>query len=312
MKLARVATVSVCLSLFAALSSGAAEPATGFLTRETDKLYFESAGEGPAVILLHDGVLGRETWDEQFGSFAKSFRVIRYDRPGYGRSAAATGSFSNLDDLEALYAELGVSKASLVGCSYGGRIAIDFAIAHPDRVTSLVLVGAVVGGFPFSDFDHSRGGYLKGIHSIPDAKDWENDPYFVLAENKDARRRVKAILSANPENVTAGMQPGAGLGTPALGRLGEIKVPTLILVGGGDIADVHANSGVLHVGIPGSRRVVIPGAGHLVHLEKPQEFDSLVLRFLTKPPLPLPRHAGAELGHGPEAGLEPAIGGAPP
>jgi pimeloyl-ACP methyl ester carboxylesterase len=111
-------------------------------------LFYEVAGQGTPVVLIHGGQMDRRMWDPQFELFAKSFRVVRYDVRGYGRSATASLPYSDVDDLAALLDDLKIPKAHLVGLSLGGRIAIDFAVVHPERVASLVAVAPGLSGFP--------------------------------------------------------------------------------------------------------------------------------------------------------------------
>ena len=268
-----------------------AAPTSGYVTTETGRLFYETAGDGPNVVLIHDGLVHRETWDDQFSKFAKQFHVVRYDRRGYGKSDVPAVPFSNVDDLEALYAAvLGKQKATLIGCSAGGGLAIDFTLAHPELVEKLMLVGAVVTGLPPSPHFLDRGG-----HYPPEIRDditkaiayWSTqDPYYVAPGSAAAHQRVKALLTANPQNLRVPWSLLRGPKVPALGRLAEIKIPTLIVIGAEDIPDVHAHGGAIQAGIAGARRVVVRSAGHLVHMEQPEEFNRLALEFLTGPPKP--------------------------
>jgi pimeloyl-ACP methyl ester carboxylesterase len=97
---------------------------------------------------------------------------------------------------------------------------------------------------------------------------------------------VKALLTANPQNLRVPWSLLRGPRVPALGRLAEVKAPTLIVIGAEDIPDVHAHGGAIQAGIAGARRVVVRSAGHLVHMEQPEEFNRLALEFLTAPPKP--------------------------
>jgi pimeloyl-ACP methyl ester carboxylesterase len=115
------------------------------------RLYYEAAGEGPAVVLLHGGNLDRRLWDPQFLALAREHRVVRYDLRGFGRSRDRDGPFQAHEDLRALLDMLGVPRASLVGLSGGGRIAIDFAFAYPDRVHRLVLAAPGLSGWVYRD-----------------------------------------------------------------------------------------------------------------------------------------------------------------
>jgi pimeloyl-ACP methyl ester carboxylesterase len=149
-------------------------------------------------------------------------------------------------------------------------------------VEQLVLVGAVLGGMPYSAHFLERGDTLgKPLekNDIPGAiLAAQNDKYLIAPGNGAAKKRMAAVLTASPQDLT---HPTFYLTPkPALARLHEIQVPTLLLVGDADIPDVHAHSGAIEAGIPRARRVVVSGVGHLMYLEKPQQFAELVTRFV--------------------------------
>lgn len=258
----------------------------GFIEVEGGQLYYEAVGEGETIILLHDGLLHRETWNLQFEDLAEDHRVIRYDRRGYGKSPAPEESHSPVADLDAVFKALGVKRAMLVGMSAGGRLAVDYALAYPEKVTSLVLVGAVVSGMNFTNHFFDRGGRLTQ-EIFSDRDTWRNyyvhdDPYTITLENDAARALAVAMLDANPHNFNAENYQLARLpARPAFGRLAEIAVPTLIVVGEHDIADVHSHCGALEGGIRGAQRVIIRNAAHLVPLDQPEAFLAAVRDFMT-------------------------------
>jgi 3-oxoadipate enol-lactonase len=259
---------------------------TGKLDVGGSSLYYEVMGEGYPLILIHDGLVDLRVWDEQFFFFAGQYRVIRCDRRGYGRSERPLEDYSNVSDLHRLLTSLGVERAALMGVSAGGMVAIDFTLAHPDMVGALVLVGTAVGGFQASDHMQKRG--LAAIRPLIEDDDveqtienWVNDPYLIAPANERARQRLRELLTSSPHNLYdphyhSFREPGE----PALGRLKEIQVPTLLVVGEADAPDNHAVSGALQVGIRDSKRVVLPNAGHLAQLEQPQVFNQLVAEFL--------------------------------
>ncbi len=129
-----------------------------FLQVEGSKIYYEECGASPqTVVLIHDGILHSAVWDDVWPDFCKRFHTIRYDRRGYGRSPATTTWHSETDDLNRLLRHLKVSRAVLVGSSHGGELSIDFTLEHPEIVQQLVLVGAVLSGFPYSQHFIERG-----------------------------------------------------------------------------------------------------------------------------------------------------------
>ncbi|HKV11599.1 MAG TPA: alpha/beta fold hydrolase, partial [Thermoanaerobaculia bacterium] len=280
--LERALLVSLALLLLP-LAAKAGEPVTGFVDVPGGKLWYEVRGQGSAMVFLHDGLLASETWDDQIPVFEKTFRTVRYDRRGYGRSEPAKAPYSDVDDLAAVFDALKIPRAILVGCSYGGSLAVDFALAHPDRVEGLVLTGPVVSGLPYSQHFNRRG----IVNALPRFREgntqkvvenWANDPYITDAASTRARERIRELLTKNPGPVSGNLQPTPPA-RPAASRLGEIRKPALLLLGASDIPDVHAHAGALENGIERARRVVIPGAGHLVHMEKPELWNEIVLEF---------------------------------
>ena len=259
-------------------------PGPGFFVEiEGSKLYYEECGSAPqTVVLVHDGVVNSAVWDDVWPEFCKHFRVIRYDRRGYGRSPAPTTWYSETDDLLSLLHHLKVSRVALVGSSHGGELSIDFTLAHPEIVQQLVLVGAVVSGMPYSQHFLDRGKHAFELLGKGDVKgaisEWSKDKYLIAPGNDAARKRLFDLLSANPQDMQHPDYPLRN--KPSLPRLHEIHVPTLILTGDADVPDVHAHAGAIEAGIPNSCRVVVAGTGHIMYLEKPAEFSRLVINFI--------------------------------
>lgn len=125
--------VTVLLGGLAAAAAPAATPEvrTGTLAVPGGSLYYEVAGKGDAVVLVHDGLVHNAVWDDQLAAFARDFTVVRHDRRGYGRSPDSTAPYANEDDLDALLTHLGIARASLVGMSAGGGMVVDYCLAHP-------------------------------------------------------------------------------------------------------------------------------------------------------------------------------------
>lgn len=257
---------------------------SGYVDVEGGRIFYEEAGQGAAVVMIHDGLLHRETWNAQFPVFAESHRVIRWDRRGYGRSDSPNAPFVHIDDLFELMTALGVERASLVGCSFGSLVATEFTLEHPEMVSSLVLVGPITSGFGFSEHFATRGGRGMPDRDAPADQKIEywtsKDPWIMAPESTAARNTMRALLVANPQNLTGSGRFARFPGFTTRARLSEIGVPTLIVVGESDIPDVHSHAGVIQAGVSDSTRVVLAHSGHLVHLELPDEFNRVVLDFL--------------------------------
>ena len=259
--------------------------ASGMAKVAAPAIFYEAAGAGAPVVLIHGGQMDRRMWDPQFLPYAKSFRVIRYDVRNYGRSASATVPYSDVDDLLALLDELKVGKVHLVGLSLGGRIALELAVAHPDRVASLVAVAPGLPGFPNEDEDESRWPQMlraaqeKGGEAA--AELWLSDPFMIPAmENPAIAPRLRQLALENGRAWLANPYLPVRPDPPVGMRLREIRVPALVVVGDRDIPHMQRIADKIAAEVPGAKKVVLAGAGHIANMEKPAEFDAAVLPFL--------------------------------
>jgi pimeloyl-ACP methyl ester carboxylesterase len=272
----------------------------GYIAVAGSRLYYEECGGAaarrasrPSVVLVHDGVMGAATWDAVWPDLCARFHVVRYDRRGKGRSPAPTAPFSQVADLAALLADRGVARATVVGSSAGGALALDFALAHPDRVERLILLGPVLGGMSTSA--HFQARERVNFAPLVERGDVEaaavlqaEDRYALAPGSAEARRRVLAYLRQNPQNLRGALTDGRFQerpAVPAAARLGDLRVPTLILVGESDIPDVHAHAGAIEHGVGSARREVVPGAGHLPQLEQPALLANRITAFIAATPI---------------------------
>ena len=259
-------------------------------------VFCEVTGHGLPLVLTHDAFLHRESWEAQFEPFSRSYRVVRWDRRGYGHSDEPRTPFSGDEDLARVIAELTEPPAILMGCSNGGLLSLLCALQHPELVAALVLVGPIVSGLSFTRHLTSRGGFHPSgdLTVAEEIEYWSStDPWFIAQANRDARDRLRALLTANPRNLASKEHLERAFESPALQQLSQISVPTLIIAGEHDIADVHAHCGAIEAAIPGAKRLILPRSGHLPHFEVPDEFNAAVLGFLTK----LPRSERRTHGH---------------
>ncbi len=264
------------------------EVTTGYADVHGARLYYEMRGAGHPLVLVHAGIADSRMWDDQFAVFAEHYRVIRYDIRGFGKSVMPPGSSSTSRDLHGLLQALGVTRTHVVGLSIGGGIAIDFTLQHPEMVSALVLVASGLGGKQPSEemqrADAAVDAALErgGIDAAVEAENrlWVDGPKRTPEQvDPTVRARVSEMNGALyrlPE-VDA---PRERLDPPAVGRLGEIHVPTLVIVGDGDVPDVIETADMLAQGIAGARKVVFPDVAHMVTMERPIEFNRIVLDFL--------------------------------
>ncbi len=257
---------------------------TGYINVDGGKLYYEIAGEGDYIILLHDGLVHREIWDNQFPVFAKKYRVVRYDRRGYGKSTFPNAKFSHIEDLNQLFIQLKIDSAIIFGISGGGELAIDFTLKYPEKIKVMILAGAVVSGYSVTNHTITRGGRLNSIVDVLyNPKKFleyfgKIDPYEINPKNLKAREKFVQLLKENPNDLNfKGESFVIPAERPALGHLSEIKVPALVLVGEYDMPDIQANGGVIEVGIPNAKRDVIYNSGHLIPFDQPEAFKQVGL-----------------------------------
>jgi 3-oxoadipate enol-lactonase len=276
------------LALPGQLAAQAAD--TGFVAVAGGRIYYESVGTGPTVLLLHGGNLDHRMWDEQLPVLTPHFRVIRYDARGFGRSTPADTVFQAGRDLYSLLQHLAVPRVSLVGLSLGGRTAIDFALEHPEMVDRLVLAGPCLSGWrDWSAEDttwHVRARRAGNAHdSIGMALAWLTSDYMRPAmEHPPLATRLRVIAAENARYWMGLFRQGdlEREPAPALGRLSAIRAPTLLLVGDRDSPVIRRIVDTLASTIPGSTVVLIRGAGHMVNMERPVDFNRAVLDFLLK------------------------------
>ena len=251
----------------------------------------EIAGEGAPVVLLHAGVADRRMWREQVDALARGgFRAIAYDRRGFGDTLHADGAWSQVGDLAAvLDATAGGEPAVLVGCSQGGRIAIDAALAHPARVRGLVLVAPAVTGAPepasyppaieawIARVEESEASGDVDRTNALEAHAWLDGPLAPEGRVGGAARDL--FLAMNGIALRAEARGTEDEPPPAWDRVGSIAVPALVAWGDLDFPEVIDTCSRLASSFPGARRHVFRGAAHLPMLEQPAAFERVLLAF---------------------------------
>jgi pimeloyl-ACP methyl ester carboxylesterase len=266
----------------------AGRPRVGFADVNGVKLHYEVAGSGAPLVLAHSGITDSRSWDPQFPAFTRRYRVLRYDLRGFGRSDIAHGTYSNVDDLVALMTTVDVAPAALLGVSMAGSIVLDTALQHPKLVTALILVGSSISGREHSPEYHQMMDELDELlahQGLDAAMDREMEVWLYgrgrTAADVDPRVRaaVREMDFYNSGRYPPDAEPER-IQPPAIGRLNEIGVPTLVIVGDRDVDDLRQAAEELGHGIRGARLVVMSGVAHVPNMERPEEFNRLVLDFL--------------------------------
>jgi pimeloyl-ACP methyl ester carboxylesterase len=258
----------------------------GFVEVDGGRLRYEVAGDGDPIVFLHGFGLDARMWDGEVEHFRRDYTVVRYDLRGFGRSSLPAAPFAHHDDLAALLAHLGLDGAHVVGLSMGGGVAVDFALAHPSRVRSLVLVDSIVGGFSWQkNATEMRAAWAAGKSGGIEAgrAAWLASPLFAPSlRQPDVAARVQAMVADYSGWHFVHDSPQRPLQPPALQRLDTIAARTLVVVGALDLPDFRAIAERLAGAIPGARQLVLDGVGHLASMEAPAQFHAALADFLAE------------------------------
>lgn len=258
-------------------------------------LYYETEGpvSAPTVLLIHAGIASLRMWDPQVPALAQDHFVVRYDTRGFGRTTTDDIEFSDHADALALLDHLGVERATVIGCSRGGRIAIDLAIEHPGRVSGLVTIGSGPSGFPDTELTPEEDAISDRMDAAFEAKDWKllGDLEVKLWSVGPARREedldpafVARAYELNSVNLQHAEEAAAHvpMEPPAFDRVVDIDVPALILVGDHDVSECLAQYEYLSTTIPRADSARFPGSAHLPNVEQPEEFERILRQWLAQ------------------------------
>lgn len=253
---------------------------------------YETAGDpaNPALLFVHAGVATRAMWDPQFEDLATDHFVIRYDTRGYGESRGADEEFADRHDVLAVLDALGVERATLIGASRGGRIALDALLDAPERVAGLVTIGSTPGGQHDGAATPREQEMISQMEAASEAGDYEElvrieVAYWDLGPTREVADVDPEFLARAIElNVGAAHWDFAGLDQPlepaAVSRLGEVRVPTLVVVGDHDESDSRAGYDLLVDGIAGAEGFRFADSAHLPSVEHPDRFTARLRQFL--------------------------------
>ena len=256
------------------------------------RLATEVAGSGNAIVFLHANVCDRRMWRAQLNAMDATHKTVAYDRRGFGETRAEPEDFSALADLVAVLEATADGKpAILVGCSLGGRIALDAALRHPSRVRALVLIAPNVAGAPDPVYapdieqlmrqskEIEASGDLDRLNAMK-ARLWLDGP--MAPEGRIAGPARDLLLDMN----------GIALRSPPFGsevdvqpffhRLREVAVPTLVLWGDLDFPYVHDRCRHVVAAVPGAEGRDMPGVAHLPSLERPAEITTFIADFVRR------------------------------
>lgn len=250
------------------------------------RLSYDVAGDpaNPAIVFVHAGVATRAMWDPQFDDLARDHFVIRYDTRGYGDSPGDDVEFADRHDLIAVLDAAGADSACFVGCSRGGRIAIDAALDVPTRVTGLVTIGSTPSGQAQDGATELELEMLAAMKAASESGDVDTlvrteVGYWDLGPSRDIddvdpeflQRAIELNVGAAHWDFDGLDQP---LDPPAVSRLREIAVPALVVVGEHDVTESKVGYELLMAGLPHAEGLRFPDSAHLPSVERAEQFTS--------------------------------------
>ena len=264
------------------------------------RLATQDEGEGPPILLIHSAIVNRRSWDPVVPHLVKAgYRVIRYDMRGFGESTTEDVEYQPHADAVAVLDHFGVERAAIGGNSMGGAFALDAVIETPERFVAYVWVGAGIGGFD-REIPPSEDALFQAESDAEEASDWD------LAAELDTRIWVDGWVDGVNQPTTRVdpdvraaikrwdrelLEPGRVYGRfkrpdpPAIERLADIALPTLVVIGQLDTSGTRASAEIMAERVPGARIERLPNVAHIIGMEEPEKLASLIVELLA----PLPR-----------------------
>ena len=250
-------------------------------------LVAETQGQGNPLVLVHGFADDRQTWNNVSGELCCGRQIIRYDLRGYGESEEhGDAPFRHAHDLLHVLDRLKIGQCDLLGVSMGGSISLNFALDYPERVSRLILISPGLVGWEWSEEWKDLWARISSTARSGDmakARDlWLNHPIFEKARrNPPTAEYIKDSVArySGRHWISDNEEPAY----PDLDRLVTLKIPTLLLTAACDLPDFRLIADLIAAAVPNVRRVDIQNAGHVLHLECPDEIVSRVSRFVDSP-----------------------------
>jgi pimeloyl-ACP methyl ester carboxylesterase len=276
-------------SRFSAIRRIVAVVHTGYVEQGAARIFYRSAGEGPAILFIHAGVADSRMWRDQVD--LDGFRTVAFDQRGFGNSEWVAEPYANRTDALAVLDHLGVEQAVVVGCSNGGEAAMQLAIVAPERVRALVLVGAAARGWePEEGWVEDplwqeavaafKAGDLDKVVEV-DARTWLAGPNRTLEDIDSELVALFREMDRLPVNTESErdeyVQP---LDPPTNDQLDKIDAPTLVIVGEHDLPNVVESAHYLAGRLGDRPAVVLEDTAHLPSMDQPDRFNQVLMAFL--------------------------------
>jgi len=250
-------------------------------------LFIKTTGNGEPLFFLHSSLLTSEMWNAQIEYFSKKYLAIAYDFCGHGKSELPKGSYSDYDDLRAIIDKNNLSKIILIGCSYGGSVALDFTLKYPEYVSKLILISPAINGYHYplrltlESIKNFRNVHKYGIEKSAELfihnKYWS---YFVPKEN-GFREIFKKLFIGNGNFYNGEYSQKYILKPFAIKRLSEINTDVLLIMGNNDSKFNRNASNILKDKIGKIKYCEMNECGHLPNIEKNKEVNKIIQEFLS-------------------------------
>lgn len=274
----------VMLICFALSNKSSAQIQEGFVNIEHGRLFYQEEGTGPPLLFLHGICLDHRMWDDQVRFFSNRFTCITVDLRGFGKSSLPAGPYSFHEDLDVLLDSLHIKDpVTIIALSMGGKAAINFAIAYPQKVNALILADVAVDGCSFKKFDLKPVNELAKLKGIDSANQlFLNNAVFAYSKKNDSVfNRLKEMILSYSGWQWLNKNPMQYLNPVAVQQLDKIQSAVLIITGEKDIQDFQDIATLLHNSIRGSILKTIKHAGHMCNMDNPRLFNDLALDFIT-------------------------------
>jgi len=248
-------------------------------------LFIKTMGNGEPLLFLHTSLLTSEMWNTQIEYFSKKYLTIAYDFCGHGKSELPMGSYSDYDDLKTIIDKKNLSKIILIGCSYGGSVALDFTLKYPEYVSKLILISPAINGYNYPlrltlesirNFRNvQKYGIKKSAELFIHNKYWN---YFVPKEN-GFKEIFKKLFIGNGNFYNGKYNQKYILKPFAIKRLSEINADVLLIIGNNDSKFNKNVSKILKDKIKKIKYYEINECGHLPNIEKSEEVNKIIGEF---------------------------------
>jgi len=251
---------------------------SGLASVNNGQLYFETNGDGEPIIFLHGFSFDHRMWQPQVEYLSKQYKIITYDMRGFGKSTLPSSSYSHHDDLCQLMTYLKIDTAYIVGLSLGGEMATDFTLSYPKMVKKLVLADASMHGFE-STVDWQVHAQVVGL-AVAKQQWLDHQVFKTTTISNEMQNELNTMVADYSGWHWLNHDPREKLSPSAIERLSEITCPTLIVMGSHDLSYFQTIADKYNHDVVGSQKISIPNAGHMVNMEKPEQFNNIVGQFI--------------------------------